>query len=246
MTRVGSCTDKGRLRGNNEDAFLILPREMVYAVADGVGGHNSGEVASKKAVEGFREYINTHPIETLHFPPDNQNACKDYFNECLIKINQDIILCSNLKPKYSGMATTLAAAIILLNKLFVVNIGDSRVYLVRDGVISQITVDHTVVNQMIANGDLSVEEARVHPRKNEITKALGVEEVILPDFFARDLIPGDRILLCTDGLYGELSDSDICDTVSFGDDLSDICESLVAKANANGGRDNTTVICVEI
>ena len=246
MARVGYCTDTGRLRGNNEDELLVLQKKRVYAVADGVGGHNSGEVASKKAVTGLEAYINEHPIGANYFSTDNPDAYKDYFRECLNKINRDIIDYTNLKPENSGMATTLAAVIVYLDKLYVVNIGDSRVYKVRDGTIRQITKDHTVVNQMIENGDLTMEEARVHPRKNEITKALGVEEEILPDYFDRDLLPGDRILLCTDGLYGELSDYDICDTVSLEDDLNDICELLIDKANANGGRDNITVICVEI
>ena len=246
MANVGFKTDRGRLRGNNEDALLVLPRMKIYAVADGVGGHNSGEVASRKAVTGLEKYIEEHSMEACYESEDIKSGLISYFLDFLVKANKEIIEYSARKPENSGMATTFVAAHIHLEKLYVVNIGDSRAYIVRDGKISQVTVDHTVVNQMIADGDLSVEEARVHPRKNEITRALGAEENVVPDFFISEIMPGDRVLLCTDGLYGELSDSDICDTVSLGDDLNDICRSLVAKANARGGRDNVTVICVEI
>ena len=246
MANVGFKTDRGRLRSKNEDALLVLPRMKTYAVADGVGGHNSGEIASRKAVTGLEQYIEQRPMEACYNSSDIKSHLINYFLDSLIQINQDIIDYSQQNPLNAGMATTLVAAHIHSEKLYVVNIGDSRAYIVRDGKISQITVDHTVVNQMIADGDLSAEEARVHPRKNEITRALGAEEDVVPDFFITELLSGDRVVLCTDGLYGELSDSEICDTVSLGDDLNDICRSLVAKANAKGGRDNVTVICVEI
>ncbi|MDR0570349.1 MAG: Stp1/IreP family PP2C-type Ser/Thr phosphatase [Clostridiales Family XIII bacterium] len=246
MAKAGFRTDTGRLRSNNEDALLVLPRVRTYAVADGVGGHNSGEVASRKAVTGFEKYLDENDLDKAHDGEDSKSALMEYFLECLEGINADIRETAEDRPECAGMATTLVAAHVSDDKLYVVNIGDSRAYIVRDGKISQITIDHTVVNKMVANGELSAEEARNHPRKNEITRALGAEEGICPDFFVTELCHGDRVVLCSDGLYGEVPDEEICNTVSLGEDLNEICKSLVDKANERGGRDNITVICLEI
>jgi protein phosphatase len=144
------------------------------------------------------------------------------------------------------MATTAVLAHISDDKLFVINVGDSRAYITRAGGISRVTTDHSIVNDMVARGELTEEQARVHPRKNEITRALGAEADVAPDFFVADLLPGDRIVLCTDGLCGELTDDEICLVVSRGANLNDTCRMLVDDANANGGSDNITVVCVEI
>jgi protein phosphatase len=243
---MGFRTDAGRRRSGNEDALLVLPKHNIYLVADGVGGHNSGEVASRKAVSGVERFLADSPIETVHKAAHTDAALMEYFLQCFRKINADIRDLSAAEPANRGMATTAVLAHILREKLFVVNVGDSRAYIVRSGLISRITTDHSVVNDMIAQGELTEEEARVHPRKNEITRALGAGADILPDFFVMDLLPEDRIVLCTDGLCGELSDDDIRRIVSRDASLNDICRMLVDAANANGGPDNITVICIEI
>jgi protein phosphatase len=246
MSKIGFRTDAGRRRANNEDALLVLPKHNIYLVADGVGGHNSGEIASRKAVSGVEGFLARNPIETAHGAEHPDAALMEYFLQCFRGINADICALSAAESANRGMATTAVLAHILHDKLFVVNIGDSRAYIVRAGRISRITTDHSVVNGMVAAGELTEEEARVHPRKNEITRALGANAGILPDFFVTDLLAGDRILLCTDGLCGELTDEDIRRIVSSGANLNDTCRMLVDGANANGGSDNITVICVEV
>jgi protein phosphatase len=243
---MGFKTDIGRHRAGNEDALLVLPRQGVYLVADGVGGHNSGELAARKAVFGVERFLARSPIEAAHGAERPAAALMEYFLRCFREINADICALSAAEPANRGMATTAVLAHIMNGKLFVVNVGDSRAYIVREGGISRITTDHSVVNDMVERGELTEEEARVHPRRNEITRALGAEADVTPDFFVTELLPGDRIVLCTDGLYGELTDEDICGVVSRGANLNDTCRMLVDDANANGGSDNITVVCVEI
>jgi protein phosphatase len=225
--------------------LLVAPRFGTYVVADGVGGHNSGELASRKAVTGVERYLESHDINDVYRQDDVNAALMEYFLRCFREINADILECSGA-PHNTGMATTAVVAHIHGDRLYVINVGDSRAYMVRDGGISQITVDHTVVNRLVSSGRLTMEEARMHPRKNEITRALGAESDVTPDFFVTGLKRGDRVILCTDGLYGEIPDDEICAVSASGGDLNEICKSLVANANRNGGRDNITVICVEI
>jgi protein phosphatase len=246
MSKMGFRTDVGRRRADNEDALLVLPRQDIYLVADGVGGHNSGELASRKAVSGVADFLARNPLEEAHGAAHPEEALMAYFLRCFREINTEICALSRVEPANRGMATTAVLAHILRDKLFVVNIGDSRAYIVREGDISRITTDHSVVNEMLARGELTEEEARVHPRKNEITRALGVEAGVSPDFFMTDLLSSDRIVLCTDGLCGELSDDEIRRIVSRGENLNDTCRMLVNSANANGGSDNITVVCVEV
>jgi protein phosphatase len=243
---MGFRTDVGRRRADNEDALLVLPKYNIYLVADGVGGHNSGELASRKAVSGMEAFLARNPVAAVHGAEHPTEALMAYFLRCFRGINAEICALSQANPANRGMATTAVLAHILRDRLFIVNVGDSRAYIVRAGGISRITVDHSVVNDMIARGELTEEQARVHPRKNEITRALGVEAGVTPDFFMTDLLSGDRIVLCTDGLYGELPDDDIRRIVSCGANPNDTCRMLVDSANANGGSDNITVVCVEI
>ncbi|MDR2089097.1 MAG: Stp1/IreP family PP2C-type Ser/Thr phosphatase [Clostridiales Family XIII bacterium] len=243
---MGFRTDVGRCRAGNEDALLVLPKYDVYLVADGVGGHNSGELASRKAVFGVERFLARNPVEAAHRAERPDEALMAYFLRCFREINAEIRRLSAAEPANRGMATTAVLAHIKDNRLFVVNVGDSRSYIVRGGGISRVTADHSVVHDMVARGELSEEQARVHPRRNEITRALGAEADVAPDFFTADLLPGDRIVLCTDGLCGELPDDEIRRIVSRGANLNDTCRMLVDGANANGGSDNITVVCVEV
>jgi protein phosphatase len=246
MSKIGFRTNTGKRRPDNEDALLVSPRNSIYMVADGVGGHNSGELASRRAVLGVESFLAEYPIKALHGKGFSEAAIMDYFLRCFRGINADILALSREDPANQGMATTAVLAHVSEEKLFVVNIGDSRAYMVRSGSISRITIDHSVVGKMVSNGELTEKEASVHPRKNEITRALGADSVVYPDFFIAEPAQGDRILLCTDGLHGELPDDEILRIVSLGEGLNDTCKMLVDAANANGGSDNITVVCVEI
>lgn len=246
--KVGFKTDTGRARSNNEDAILILPKYGMFMVADGVGGQNYGEMASRRAVIGAQEYVENNPIQNFSNSNKKEKSTwlMNYFLDCYRQLNEEIVSLSKEGPGRSGMATTAVTAYIDGLELYVVNIGDSRAYVLRDGVMNQISEDHTYVNNLINAGTLTESEARKHPQKHVITKALGAEIGISPDFYRTELMPGDIVILCSDGLYGEVTDSQMAEIIDSGEDMNDTCRKLVDAANYNGGNDNITVVCIEI
>ena len=243
----GFRTDTGRQRDGNEDALLFLPKHGVYAVADGVGGQNSGEVASRKAMAGIEGFIEANPLAGADglMGKYRENWLRGYFQRCLQKVNAEIMKEASTDPVMDRMATTLVLCYLDMDSVYVVNMGDSRAYILRDGMLTQLTEDHTYVNNLVNSGTLTRSEARLHPQKNIITKALGSTKHTEPDFYHFDLNEGDRILLCTDGLHGELTDEEIAGIVKGKEDLNEICRELVDAANMNGGHDNITVICLD-
>jgi len=242
MQKAACLTDKGRLRTINEDSMLCLTAESIYMAADGVGGHNSGELASSLAEEYIKDFIRLNPIKA-----DTDDASlKRYFQRCLNEANEYIYKRASLIKENTGMATTAVILHIRADKAYVINIGDSRAYLSRDGQLMQITEDHTYVNELLKKGTITKEEAEIHPKRNMITRALGIEAVIEPDFYQFNIYKGDRILLCTDGLYNEVDAEDISRVASASVNPGVMARELIRLANENGGSDNVTVICVEI
>ena len=245
--KFGFRTDTGKQRDGNEDSLLLMPKYGIFAVADGVGGENYGEVASRKAMSGIEEFISKNPLSGA----DNlekkyrENWIKGYFHRGLQKVNSEIMKEARSHPAMGGMATTLVLCFLDMDSLYVVNMGDSRAYLLRDSKLKQLTVDNTYVNNLISAGTLTKSEARKHPQKNIITKALGSAKNANPDFYRFDLRGGDRILLCTDGLHGELTDNEIASILKGNESLNAICTGLVNAANKKGGNDNITVICID-
>lgn len=246
--KVGFRTDTGKERTNNEDAMLILPKYGVFMVADGVGGQNFGEMASRKAVTGAQEFIEQYSLTDYENedPKYKANWLMNYFIKCYGKINDDIISLSHESEAREGMATTAVTAYIDNYDLYVINIGDSRAYVIRNKVLNQISEDHTYVNNLINAGTLTKSEAREHPQKNIITKALGTASGVEPDFYRTELMEGDIVLLCSDGLYGEVTEKQMEQIIAVGEDMNDTCRKLVEAANNNGGNDNITVICIKI
>lgn len=242
MVQIGFRTDKGKRRETNEDSLFVMPEQDIYIVADGVGGHNSGEIASMMAVKHIAEYIKLNPIHDRN----NYNYIKTYFYNCLKHVNELIYRAARNSAEHAGMATTAVILCLSEQKAFFVNIGDSRAYLVRNQRIEQITEDHTFVNALLKEGSITKEEADNHPQKNMITRALGGEEKILPDFYEMDILKQDIILLCTDGLYGEVSQQDMALVASEACSMSRLSADLVDLANKNGGNDNITIICIKI
>ena len=161
-------------------------------------------------------------------------------------VNQFIIKLSEVKPQYAGMATTLAFAYIREKEMYVANVGDSRVYLAHGDMIQQITDDHTYVNDLVKMGAITKDEAHLHARKNVITRAIGANANNEPDCFSVPLEEGDRVLLCSDGLYDEVDDETMLKVLTATDDMERCAEKLVAMANENGGNDNISVICVDL
>ena len=243
----GYRTDTGKKRNGNEDALLLLPTQGIFVVADGVGGQNSGEIASRKAVSGIESFLDANPLAGaggLEGKP-RENWFRDYFQRCMQKINTEIMKEAMSDPVMEKMATTIVLCFLDMESVYVVNMGDSRAYMLRGGAMSQLTEDHTYVNKLVNAGTLTRSEARRHPQKNIITRALGAEEYTEPDFYRFDLMPFDRLLLCTDGLHGELTDDEIAAIAGSGDDMNTICRMLVDSANEKGGNDNITVICID-
>jgi serine/threonine protein phosphatase PrpC len=232
--KAGAATDVGRVREVNEDSYLVA--ERVYAVCDGLGGHQAGEVASD---------IATHTLETAFDEPtvDRLIEAVEAANHAIWELAQD-------QPDKRGMGTTLTAVAVVEQDeedlLALVNVGDSRGYLLRDGELTQLTEDHSLVAEMERDGRLTHEEARVHPQRAVITRALGLEPDVEIDHL--ELLPyrGDRLLLCSDGLTNEVDDDQIGSTLRRLADATEAAKDLVTQARANGGNDNITAVVIDV
>ena len=240
--QVGFKSDKGLKRSNNEDACFVLLPDKVYVVADGVGGGNAGEIASRTAVSEIANYVVEHPIANM----TNKYAIVNYLQSCLDEANSKIFRMANTYKENTGMATTAVIVYAAFGKVFITNVGDSRVYLYRGCQLVQLTEDHTYVNTLVKAGILSKEEAEVDERKNVITKALGAEPTVEPDFFQLEIMKDDIFIICTDGLYDEVENPEIVQVLSKNQSMSDVCTELINRANTNGGRDNITIISLKV
>jgi protein phosphatase len=223
------------VRQQNEDAFHA--EENLYIVADGMGGHNAGEVASALAVATVRSGARLG-IRTT-----------DQFRELVQQANTAIYTASLDDSTQSGMGTTLTAAAVVPGeepRILIANVGDSRTYLFRGGMLSRLSVDHSYVQELVNEGIITPEEARVHPRRNIVTRAMGIDRSVQVDVFSHLVRTGDRLVLCSDGLVDEVADVDITRILTEHSDPQETAEALVMVANANGGRDNTTVIVLDI
>ena len=234
-------TDKGLTRLINEDALLCIEDMGFFMLADGVGGHNSGEVASNLAVETTREYLETKPLEDVE-----SSSIFLYLYNCLNRNNELICKSSKSNAGNFGMATTSIMLVVRDKQAYIANVGDSRAYLLKSGEFTGVTEDHTYVNELLRDGKISRDEARVHPKRNVITRALGCEEPISPDFYRIELEEGDRVLLCTDGLYNEVDEETLEEYMKQITDVEILVDKLVDLACQNGGRDNISVCCVDI
>lgn len=239
---VGFKTDKGILRSSNEDACFVLLHDKVYILADGVGGGNSGEIASRTAVSEIANYVVNHTLSYL----DDKYEIVGYMKDAFEAANSKIYDMARAHEENYGMATTAIIVYVRKGKAYIGNIGDSRVYLYRNGDYLQLTEDHTYVNTLVKAGILSKEEADLDERKNVIIKALGAEPTVEPDFFQVDVKKGDILLACSDGLYDEVSDEEIIEVIREKDNMNELAAELIARANKNGGRDNITIITLQI
>jgi serine/threonine protein phosphatase PrpC len=230
--RVGARTDIGQLRERNEDAYLV--DGPLFAVADGMGGHRAGDVASALALQSLRGE-----------GPPGAGGPED-LAERIREANRSILRRGATDPRLAGMGTTLTAALCEGGRLHVLHVGDSRAYLFREGALRQLTEDHTLVQRMVREGHLTPEEAARHPQRSILTRALGVEGEVDPDRVTVSLRPGDRVLLCTDGLTGMLDDALIGRVLGEEPDPQRAADRLVDLANLAGGDDNVTVVVVDV
>ena len=234
-------TDVGLMRTINQDSIFVSTQPIgklpnLFIVADGMGGHKAGDVASREAIERFVKYAcTTHMSDPANI-----------LDAGIISVNKDIFDMANSNRDYSGMGTTFVAASLVENHVYIANVGDSRLYLIgRD--IRQITRDHSLVEDMVRMGVLEREEARTHYKKNVITKAIGVadDKTSTPDIFEIEVENGDKLLLCSDGLTNMVEDYDIKKIVKDNDSIEDAVRELIKQANENGGKDNISASLIE-
>jgi serine/threonine protein phosphatase PrpC len=230
--RIGAKTDRGRVREQNEDSYGH--KERLFVVADGMGGHQAGEIASAIAVETI-----------LNVNLDVENIERE-LGKGINKANEAILEKVNHHPEMSGMGTTVAVLLLRDETAYIAHVGDSRVYQYADGVLMQLTKDHSLVAELVKNGEISEDEAKSHPQRNILTQALGSRGELKIEFMNLRAKPGDRFLLCSDGLYGMVDAEGIENIIKMDAEMQNVAEKLVETANENGGSDNITVLVVEV
>jgi serine/threonine protein phosphatase PrpC len=249
--RWGAATDPGRIRPDNEDNLLAEPN--IFVVADGMGGHRAGEVASALAVDLLRSRLSAPGADLEHVVA------------AIADVNGDIYRAAVENPEQQGMGTTVTALAVIATasdepdettdeassetpaeQLALINVGDSRTYLLRHGRLRRVTVDHSYVQELVATGHITDDEARTHPRRNIVTRALGIDPAVRVDAWTLPIVRGDRFLLCSDGLVDEVRDDDIVSVLETVTEPQAAADELVALANRQGGRDNITVIVVDV
>lgn len=237
--RWAQVTDTGLVRTSNEDNLRVVPDLAFFAVADGMGGHRAGEVASGTALQVMEREL----IKRLGSGEEPGSALSKAVKEA----NRSILELSGRNPELAGMGTTITACLATrANELLIGQVGDSRAYLIRGDGIVQLTEDHSLVQELVRNGGISEEQAFVHPQRNVLTRAVGTDYSLEVDLYRVGYRPGDLLLLCTDGLTGYLRPPDLLLTVRSAPDLEAAVQALLEKALRAGGNDNITIILVEL
>lgn len=241
-------TDKGRVRAQNQDSFIIekvacaRTKAVIVSVCDGMGGANAGDLASQLANKSFGNFLYSY------FTTKYSRNCRfeTVLKEACCNANGVVYEYARFDPQYEGMGTTLTGGIVLENgDAHIVNVGDSRCYLLsRKRKIIQISKDHSLVEELVDSGVISKEQARTHPQKNIITRVLGTDENVVPDYFSFHLNHGDALLLCSDGLSNMISDEGIYDFYSQYSDTEKFVRALLTEALVRGASDNVTVVAV--
>jgi len=227
------ASDTGRKRRRNEDSYVVAP--PLFAVADGMGGAQAGEVASRLAAAALEE------------PGPEGASAPETLTALIQEANRRVFERASSDPSTSGMGTTITAALVEGERVTIGHVGDSRAYVVREGTLEQLTEDHSLVNELLKSGKLSPQEAEIHPQRSVITRAVGTDPDVDVDTFAVEAGEGDVFLLCSDGLTDMVSDEDILDVVErHRGDLDRVTKALVSAANRGGGEDNITVIAFTI
>lgn len=234
-------TDKGITRINNQDYLYSLPCKTgvlpnLFIVADGMGGHLAGDYASKYTVMRITELIEQNVTE---------NSDIELIDECIQTVNKELYSKAEMEEEFSGMGTTLVLCYIRDNIVYAANVGDSRLYIINESDIRQITHDHSLVEELIAQGSIEKDSSTYYEKKNVITRAVGVADSVCVDYFEAELSEGDSVLLCSDGLTNMVSDDEIMRIVNNNIESEDCVKELINKANSNGGRDNITVVVIK-
>lgn len=236
--RAGFRSDRGRVRAHNEDASLVAVERGLFAVADGVGGQPAGDVAARVTIERLPDLLD----ETVN---DAGGDTARAIEQAIIRLNEAVQVEAAAEPELEGMAATIVLALITDGVAHIANVGDSRAYLARGNQLSQLTNDHSVAAELVRNGVISQEEANSHPFAHSITQAIGLAASLQPAVDRLGLEPGDRLLLCTDGLTNMVSADDISAVLATNTEPDAASQDLVDAANAAGGKDNVTVVVVD-
>jgi serine/threonine protein phosphatase PrpC len=228
---AGSATDTGFVRANNEDSFLVDNEHVLYAIADGMGGHRGGEVASRTAIEALRASV----------------AAGLSVRDAIERANSAVIDRATGDEELTGMGTTLTAVVVAGGRqLLIGHVGDSRAYLLHDGTLRRLTDDHSLVEELVREGRLTPEQAESHPQRAIVTRALGVDDIVDVDLYTIEVAAGDRVLLCSDGLTTMVRDRDVERLLRGDADPQRTAEILVDAANRAGGEDNTSVVVIDV
>lgn len=241
-------TDVGRTREQNEDAFLVDDALGLYVVCDGMGGHLAGEVASATAIEALAAAIGARAdeLQTYRRGEADDDVAVELVRDAVVEASERVFELACEDSERSGMGCTLTMLLVLGDKAISAHVGDSRLYLWRGGKASQLTNDHTMANELHLAGLIRADEVAEHPFAHVLTRAVGTQPHVNVDVLCLDVAPGDRFLICSDGLADHLEDDSLIEDVLGGDALSGVPESLVTFANDAGGHDNVTVVAVAI
>ena len=239
---VFGATDVGKARTVNEDFFIINREKSLYIVADGMGGHNAGDVASKNAVEMADAYMTMELIKDIR--GDNRRV-REAVIKSLLHSHLKILEMADKNAGYQGMGCTIVEALIMGNYLHLCHVGDARAYICNEKGITLLTKDHSYVMDLVQKGKLTMEEARLSPMKNKLHQAIGASKTINPDYKHFILKEGDKILLCSDGLWDMMSDDQMYTVLRQDKPVKKLCETLIKMANNAGGHDNITAIIIQ-
>lgn len=243
-------SDIGRVRELNEDHLSTDDQLGLYVVADGVGGHAKGEIASAEAVEAIHGYVAREYAKVAEYvarPSDEKLSLVRRLIESAVQSACFFVYgLAEQDPNHRGMSTTISALLMFGNRCIVAQVGDSRVYCLRGGVIRQLTEDHTLINYKLKRGLISPEEAKSAKGKNVITRAVGHQDYVQVDTILFDVVEGDRFLLCSDGLHGHLGADEIARGIDSGHSLDKAAAWLIKVANERGGKDNITVLLIDV
>ncbi len=247
MIKGEALTHVGMVRKLNEDFFILCPDENLFLLADGMGGHNAGEVASKMALESVEKFIREsrrNDDMTWPFQPDPEWPTEANRLAVGVRLaNRTVFEAARQMNALKGMGTTIVALLFNDKEAYISHLGDSRAYCIRSGTITQVTEDHSLVNEQVKSGQITPEEAKTSPYRNVITRAVGIKDDVETPILNVTAKPGDVFVMCSDGLTGFLSDEEILESVqAYYPALDGACRDLVARANERGGEDNITVV----
>lgn len=240
--RVFAKSDIGKARDMNQDSYYVSqPSETVglYIVADGMGGYNGGEIASKLAIISAKNYIENNFVKTEHSKEELQNLVKNAIEYANMVVYEK----SKEDKSLEGMGTTIEVVLACENRIYIGHIGDSRVYRIRKNIIRKLTTDHSYVEKLVREGTITKEEAIHHPKKNMLMKALGCNSLVEPDVMYKGFLKDDKLLMCSDGLTNMISENEIYDILL--NNPTEPANVLINKANEQGGYDNITTIVVD-